>query len=128
MVSRPRGRRPYFAFTPGADSRVPGVKPGRSYGITGGTQIPTPSYPGEDRPAGAPQDVPAQTPPQAPQRIPGQGGQVNDPMAGWPIPHKTWQTKNGSQVTVAGCCLPLPLLTTLGAAALGLARMRSRRP
>lgn len=127
MVSRPRGKRPIVTFTPGPGSRVPGVKAGRAYGITGGTQIPTPSYPGRDRPTGVPQDVPAQTPPQTPERLPDERrGQVNDPMDGWPIPHKTWQTKNGSQVTVAGCCLPLPLLATLGAAALGAAKLRTR--
>lgn len=33
----------------------------------------------------------------------------------FPFPHKTWRTNRGTQVTVGGCCLPLPLgcLTTV---------------
>lgn len=54
--------------------------------------------------------------------------QQRDPLQGFPIPHRTWTTKGGTQVTVAGCCLPLPLglLLSVGAvAALKINRMRS---
>lgn len=105
MVKRPHLRR-----------RV-GVLPSAS-------QIPNPDYPGgpadyppqDSRPGGAPAPVPAEQ-------------QAGDPMSGWPIPHKTWRTRGGSQVTVAGCCLPMPLgcLTALGAGAVAAAwKMRAR--
>lgn len=45
---------------------------------------------------------------------------ANEPRGGGflPFPHRTWRTRGGSQVTVGGCCLPLPLgcLTTVAAA------------
>lgn len=102
----------------------PGRGPsGRRAGIVGGTQIPTPGYPGQDQPAGRPQDAPA----------PGQDlgpGPASDPMAGFPFPHRTFRTRGGSQVTVTGCCLPLPigcLTTVVAGAAVGLVRLRTRR-
>lgn len=107
--------------------RIPrlGQRPsGRRTGIVGGTQIPTPGYPGQDQPVRRPQDAPV--PGQAPDMRP---GPVNDPMAGLPLPHRTFRTRSGSQITVAGCCLPLPLgcLTTMVAgAALGVVRLRAR--
>lgn len=54
-----------------------------------------------------------------------------DPFSGLPIPHRTWTTRGGSQVTVAGCCLPLPLgcLTSvlIAGGAVALRSVRSRR-
>lgn len=102
---------------------------GRRAGIVGGTQIPTPGYPGQDQPGRRPQDAPA--PGQQPDRgqpdfRPGPG---SDPMAGFPFPHRTFRTRGGSQVTVSGCCLPLPigcLTTVVAGAAVGLVRLRSR--
>ncbi|XVX19867.1 hypothetical protein ACQP1U_16480 [Actinomycetota bacterium] len=55
--------------------------------------------------------------------------QQADPFDRMGIPHKTWRTRSGSQVTVAGCCLPLPIgcLTVIGAAvAAGIAASRGR--
>jgi hypothetical protein len=46
----------------------------------------------------------------------------------FPVPHTTWRTRRGSQVTVGGCCLPLPLgclVTTVGL--VGLAAVRLAR-
>lgn len=48
-----------------------------------------------------------------------------------PIPHYSTRTRNGTRVSVGGCCLPLPigcltvLAGTLGAAAVSIARRRT---
>lgn len=48
----------------------------------------------------------------------------------FPIPHRTWRTRRGSQVTVGGCCLPLPigcLATTATAAVVAAKVVRTLR-
>ena len=44
----------------------------------------------------------------------------------FPFPHRTFQTRGGSQVSVGGCCLPIPLmvLATAGVAARAIVRGR----
>lgn len=59
-----------------------------------------------------------------------QRGRPVDPFEGLPIPHRSWTTKRGSQVTVAGCCLPLPigcLTTVLAAGAVAALRVARGR-
>lgn len=47
----------------------------------------------------------------------------------FPFPYRSWTTRGGSQVSVGGCCLPLPIgcLTMVGAVSLAAAKVASRR-
>lgn len=56
--------------------------------------------------------------PQDPYAGPGYATQRRSGGGLFPFPHRSWRTNRGTQVTVGGCCLPLPLgcLTTLAVA------------
>ena len=57
-------------------------------------------------PYGPQDDVPSRGP-----RHAGEGGGVprRGGFGGLPFPHYTTRTRRGTQVTVGGCCLPLPI-------------------
>lgn len=90
---------------------------------------PGPRYdPGYD-PGYGPQDVTPESSgrlgqPRGSGGLGGSGG-----FGGFPFPHYTTRTKRGTQVTVAGCCLPIPLgcLTACAAAAVVGAVQLKRR-
>ncbi len=75
---------------------------------------PEPYQPGGPRDPWGPQDVPADS------------GQTR--MSGFPFPSYTTRTRRGTQVTVGGCCLPIPI-GCLGVSILAVAALRAtRRP
>lgn len=43
-----------------------------------------------------------------------------------PMPAYSRRTRRGSRVTVTGCCLPIPLAMTVGAAAAGRQALKAR--
>ena len=68
---------------------------------------------------------PGQQPPMPGQQqpYPDQGRQPRGGM--FPFPHRSWQTRGGTQVSVGGCCLPLPIgcLATAATVAVGATRI-----
>lgn len=90
-----------------------------------------------DRDSSDPQDRPHQDPvrpmggpdPYGPQdEVPGTARRSGG-FGAFPFPHYSTRTRSGTQVSVGGCCLPLPIgcLMTLSVAAGAVLAARSRR-
>lgn len=102
-----------MTFPGGPDDRSPQDRRPGSYGASGPYD------------ASGPQDaVPGRAIPER------DGGRRSGGFGALPFPHYSTRTRRGTQVTVGGCCLPIPLgcLTALSvAAAVAISRAAAHR-
>lgn len=111
-----------FGYSPGVNHDTTGPFDPRDPGADAGRR------PGPHDAYGPQDDVPGRAPGYGagPGFEPRRGGGLR----GFPFPHYSTRTKRGTQVTVGGCCLPLPigcLMLTLTAGGVAVSRLvRSR--